>query len=265
MVVIFLMPAVATWLRELSHAYWAGCVTAVLSLLYDRFGQSADGLLHTRLAGIAVGALLGLAASWLVGIAAAPLRVLAALPAPRALSAAVRACTGPVNALADTVTSAPDALADDSAVGRRRTEVAEHGTDPAGRGHGGGRSRRPGSTGSTGIDRRPTGRSDRAVRPAAGRPRNPTRRRRPRRAPAERQQSTAATAVLRSARHKSALAVASSSSACARAVSESSWPASIRDSSRIRSSPSSTFTPDRVTDPSLVFSTSNCRSAKAAT
>src|SRR5581483_3103064 len=28
---------------------------------------------------------------------------------------------------------------------------------------------------------------------------------------------------------------------------------------------SSTFTPERVTDPSLVFSTSNCRSAKAAT
>ncbi|MFB7241724.1 FUSC family protein [Streptomyces populi] len=65
-VVIFAVLAVATWLRELSYAYWAGCVTAVLSLLYDWFGQSPGDLLHTRLAGIAVGAVLGVAASWLV-------------------------------------------------------------------------------------------------------------------------------------------------------------------------------------------------------
>ncbi|MFD8734222.1 FUSC family protein [Streptomyces sp. NPDC059618] len=65
-VVIFAVLAVATWLRELSYAYWAACVTAVLSLLYDWFGQSPGDLLHTRLAGIAVGAVLGVAASWLV-------------------------------------------------------------------------------------------------------------------------------------------------------------------------------------------------------
>ncbi|MFF7329098.1 FUSC family protein [Streptomyces sp. NPDC008150] len=65
-VVIFAVLAVATWLRELSYAYWAGCVTAVLSLLYDWFGQSSGSLLHTRLAGIAVGAVLGISASWLV-------------------------------------------------------------------------------------------------------------------------------------------------------------------------------------------------------
>ncbi|MFF3405079.1 FUSC family protein [Streptomyces sp. NPDC002742] len=65
-VVIFVVLAAATWLRELSYAYWAGCVTAVLSLLYDWFGQSPGDLLHTRLAGIAVGAVLGLAASWLI-------------------------------------------------------------------------------------------------------------------------------------------------------------------------------------------------------
>lgn len=65
-VLIFAVLAVATWLRELSYAYWAGCVTAVLSLLYDWFGQSPGALLHTRLAGIAVGAALGTAASWLV-------------------------------------------------------------------------------------------------------------------------------------------------------------------------------------------------------
>ncbi|MGW7381532.1 FUSC family protein [Streptomyces sp. NPDC054794] len=65
-VVIFAVLAVATWLRELSYAYWAACVTAVLSLLYDWFGQSPGNLLDTRLAGIAVGAVIGLAASWLV-------------------------------------------------------------------------------------------------------------------------------------------------------------------------------------------------------
>ncbi|MFC4508010.1 FUSC family protein [Streptomyces vulcanius] len=65
-VVIFAVLAVATWLRELSYAFWAACVTAVLSLLYDWFGQSPGDLLDTRLAGIAVGAVIGLAASWLV-------------------------------------------------------------------------------------------------------------------------------------------------------------------------------------------------------
>lgn len=186
-VLIFAVLAVATWLRELSYAYWAGCVTAVLSLLYDWFGQSPGGLLHTRLAGIAVGAVLGVAASWLVlpirtslavrartaaalanlgelleadwrddravrtagarfshgveqlGVATAPLRLLAALPLPRGLStrlrrslgalravAALRHCAGSVGDLAAAVASAPDALADDPAVGRRRTEVAAH-------------------------------------------------------------------------------------------------------------------------------------------
>ncbi|MER6526408.1 FUSC family protein [Streptomyces sp. NPDC001508] len=65
-VVIFSVLAVAGWLRELSYAFWAGCVTAVLSLLYDWFGQDSGDLLGTRLAGVAVGAVLGLAASWLV-------------------------------------------------------------------------------------------------------------------------------------------------------------------------------------------------------
>jgi hypothetical protein len=64
--VMFTVLAVATWLRELSYAYWAGCVTAMLSLLYDWFGEAPGNLLHTRLAGIAVGAVLGVAASWLV-------------------------------------------------------------------------------------------------------------------------------------------------------------------------------------------------------
>jgi uncharacterized membrane protein YccC len=64
--VMFAALAVATWLREFSYAWWAGCVTAVLSLLYGWFGQAPGGLLDTRLEGIAVGAALGIAASWLI-------------------------------------------------------------------------------------------------------------------------------------------------------------------------------------------------------
>jgi Fusaric acid resistance protein-like len=65
-VVMFTGLAVATWLREYSYAYWAGIVTAVLSLLYGWFGESPGGLLDTRLEGILAGAALGIAASWLV-------------------------------------------------------------------------------------------------------------------------------------------------------------------------------------------------------
>ncbi|GAA4241285.1 hypothetical protein GCM10022254_69510 [Actinomadura meridiana] len=65
-VVIFVVLAVAAWLREASYVYWAGGVTAGLSLLYDWFGEPPGDLLRTRLAGIAVGGALGLAASWLV-------------------------------------------------------------------------------------------------------------------------------------------------------------------------------------------------------
>ncbi|MBI0383405.1 FUSC family protein, partial [Streptomyces albiflaviniger] len=83
-VLIFAVLAVATWLRELSYAYWAGCVTAVLSLLYDWFGQSPGSLLHTRLAGIAVGAVIGIAASWLV----LPIRTSAAVRARTAAALA---------------------------------------------------------------------------------------------------------------------------------------------------------------------------------
>lgn len=65
-VVIFAVLAVATWLRPLGYAYWAASVTAVLSLLYGYFGESATGLLHARLEAILLGAVIGIAASWLV-------------------------------------------------------------------------------------------------------------------------------------------------------------------------------------------------------
>ncbi|MEV0405203.1 FUSC family protein [Actinoallomurus sp. NPDC050550] len=64
--VIFAVLAAATWLRPAGYAYWAGFVTAALSLLYGYFGQSAPDLLTTRLEAIVVGAVLGIAASWLI-------------------------------------------------------------------------------------------------------------------------------------------------------------------------------------------------------
>jgi len=65
-VLMFAALTAATWLRELSYAYWAGIVTAVLSLLYGWFGEAPGALLDTRLEGILVGAALGIAASWLI-------------------------------------------------------------------------------------------------------------------------------------------------------------------------------------------------------
>ena len=65
-VLIFTAIAVATWLREASYIYWAACVTAVLSLLYGWFGESADSLLRTRLEGIGIGAAIGITAAWLI-------------------------------------------------------------------------------------------------------------------------------------------------------------------------------------------------------
>ncbi|MEU6745047.1 FUSC family protein [Spirillospora sp. NPDC046719] len=65
-VLIFVVLGLAAWLRQRSYAYWAGGVTAALSLLYGYFGQSAVPLLHTRLEAILLGAALGSAAAWFV-------------------------------------------------------------------------------------------------------------------------------------------------------------------------------------------------------
>jgi uncharacterized membrane protein YccC len=65
-VVIFAVLAVAGWLRTLNYAFWAGCVTAVLSLLYGYYGVTGAHLLVERLEQIALGALLGIAVAWLL-------------------------------------------------------------------------------------------------------------------------------------------------------------------------------------------------------
>jgi hypothetical protein len=65
-VLIFVVLGLATWLRSLSYAYWAACVTAAFSLLYGYFGDTDPALLRERLQAIVVGAAIGIAASWLI-------------------------------------------------------------------------------------------------------------------------------------------------------------------------------------------------------
>lgn len=65
-VAIFILLALGTWLRPLSYAYWAGCVTAALAFLYGYFGQTALSLLFERLGGILLGGVIGVAVSWFV-------------------------------------------------------------------------------------------------------------------------------------------------------------------------------------------------------
>ncbi|MWA00155.1 hypothetical protein F8568_007160 [Actinomadura sp. LD22] len=65
-VLIFVVLGLAAWLRQRSYAYWAGGVTAALSLLYAYFGQSAGPLLQTRLEAILVGGAIGVGAAWAI-------------------------------------------------------------------------------------------------------------------------------------------------------------------------------------------------------
>jgi len=65
-VVMLAVLVVAAWLRTFSYAYWAGCVTAVLALLYGYFGQTGGDLLRERLGGIVIGAAIAVVASWLI-------------------------------------------------------------------------------------------------------------------------------------------------------------------------------------------------------
>ena len=65
-VLIFVVLAIANWLRSFSYAYWAGCVTSVLALLQGYFGEVHLSLLGTRLEEILVGAAIAIAVSWFV-------------------------------------------------------------------------------------------------------------------------------------------------------------------------------------------------------
>jgi hypothetical protein len=65
-VIIFVVLAVASWLRTINYAYWAAGMTSVLALLNGYFGQSGTELLRERLAGVALGAVIGVLAAWFV-------------------------------------------------------------------------------------------------------------------------------------------------------------------------------------------------------
>jgi hypothetical protein len=99
---IFVVLAVAVWLRPRSYAYWAAGVTAVLAVLYRYFGEAGSGaVLAQRLEGIALGALIAVAAAWLI----MPVRTTDVLrrrtaDALAALAAAVAAIGGPHDELA---------------------------------------------------------------------------------------------------------------------------------------------------------------------
>jgi hypothetical protein len=65
-VTIFVVLAIALWLRPLSYSYWAAGMTAALALLYGFYGEQGNHLLVDRMAGILTGAAIGVAAAWLV-------------------------------------------------------------------------------------------------------------------------------------------------------------------------------------------------------
>jgi hypothetical protein len=65
-VFIFVVLALAMWVRAINYAYWAASITAALALLYGYFGQTGATLLRERLAAIAVGAVIGLTAGWFI-------------------------------------------------------------------------------------------------------------------------------------------------------------------------------------------------------
>jgi hypothetical protein len=69
-VLIFAVLGLASWLRPLNYAFWAGGVTAVLALLYGYYGERSSSLLLDRLEEIALGAATAVTISWLVTLLA---------------------------------------------------------------------------------------------------------------------------------------------------------------------------------------------------
>jgi len=65
-VIILIALVVGGWLRTISYAYWAACVTSVLSLLQGYFGEGHVGLLGERLLQIVLGGALAVAIAWFV-------------------------------------------------------------------------------------------------------------------------------------------------------------------------------------------------------
>ena len=61
---IFVLLALASGLRQYSYAVYACCVTAVVSVLYGYFGESAQELLPIRLGALSLGAAIAVTIGW---------------------------------------------------------------------------------------------------------------------------------------------------------------------------------------------------------
>ena len=65
-VIILVVLVLGGWLRTINYAYWAACVTSVLSLLQGYFGEGHVGLIGERLLQIVLGGALAVAIAWFV-------------------------------------------------------------------------------------------------------------------------------------------------------------------------------------------------------
>jgi len=112
-VVIFVLLALASGLRQYNYALYACGITAVLSELYGYFGESAVQLLPIRLGALSLGAAIGVTVGWFVlpvrardvlrARVGAALAALSALIEARRTGADARAALAAFDAAADNV------------------------------------------------------------------------------------------------------------------------------------------------------------------
>lgn len=65
-VLLFVVMALAVWLRPASYAYWAAGVTAMLALLQGFTGAGGLNTLDERLIGVTLGAVIAVASAWFI-------------------------------------------------------------------------------------------------------------------------------------------------------------------------------------------------------
>jgi len=99
-VLLFVVMALASWLRSASYVFWAAGTTAMLALLQGYAGVGGIGELRERLLGVLLGAAVGVAASWFV----LPVRSTAVFR--RRWADALAALSGFLRALCETPTEA---------------------------------------------------------------------------------------------------------------------------------------------------------------
>jgi hypothetical protein len=142
--VIFCYLLVGVWLRDVSYAVWAFCVTSLLAVLYSLDGEHGSALLVQRPEGILAGSACGILAAYFVlplrtetvmrGRAARALQVLqdllAAVREPDPEPAALRHLSRDLDRAArDLADAAASARAHRTLFARRRPGVATHAAD----------------------------------------------------------------------------------------------------------------------------------------